>query len=563
MVMMGFVDAISIFSLAPIIDFLINQNDQNFSGIGKHVIQLLSSFGFPITLESLIGLFLFINILRSGFAICAKYSILRTKYTILKRIMVTTYETFFNSNWQFFYSSKQGTLLNTFTREMQVIGNSLGAIANLAADIIKLLIYVIVPIYVSWIVTSVSMISALVFAIPFLFLGRYSRKFGKLSTSTGNRITSIINEGFTAAKVILGFSNQEKSTQALSIAIDDHCDATIKSQTLNSSIPLIYFPLGVSVMAIAVYTGQALAIPIAEIVVLLYAYIRILPIIGNITTNKNALDNFFPSYEQITDLRAKAEKHIQKSGNKLFEGFNHEIKLTNLFYSYPNRKDVLVDINVIIPKGKMIALVGESGAGKTTLVDTIMGFNEPSSGEFTIDGIPFNTYDIISYRRKLGYVPQESILFNTTIKNNLLWAKHGASKDETKSACIKANAYEFIEKLPHRFDTITGDRGVRLSGGQIQRIALARAILKEPEILILDEATSSLDSHSETLFQKAIDRISQNTTIIVVAHRLSTIRNADYIYYFSNGKIIEEGAFNDLMSRNTQFMKIAELQGIL
>ncbi len=253
----------------------------------------------------------------------------------------------------------------------------------------------------------------------------------------------------------------------------------------------------------------------------------------------------------------------QKSGSKVFKGFNGKIALENLTFAYPGNKPVLENINVVIPKGKMVAFVGPSGSGKSTLVDSIMGFNEPLAGKITLDDVPLYDFDIISYRQRIGYVPQDSILFNMSIGNNLLWANKFATADEIKDACRLANAVEFIEELPNKYDTLVGDRGVRLSGGQVQRLALARAMLRKPEILILDEATSSLDTHSERLIQKAIENISKKTTVIAIAHRLSTITSADYIYVLQKGCILEEGTYSDLMKRKGEFSRMLHLQTIV
>lgn len=198
----------------------------------------------------------------------------------------------------------------------------------------------------------------------------------------------------------------------------------------------------------------------------------------------------------------------------------------------------------------MTAFVGKSGIGKSTLIDLLMGFHEISRGTITIDGVPLQDFDILSYRSRTGYVPQDSVLFNTSIRENLLWADEKASQRGIEEACCLANADEFIRQFPEGFDTVVGDRGVRLSGGQIQRIALARALLRKPEILFLDEATSSLDTHSVRLIQLAIENIAKAITVIVVAHRLSTIRNADCIYVLQNGKAVEQRPYEELIKES-------------
>jgi ATP-binding cassette subfamily B protein len=220
--------------------------------------------------------------------------------------------------------------------------------------------------------------------------------------------------------------------------------------------------------------------------------------------------------------------------------------LNDLSFTYPGREKTLQGINITISKGQMVALVGESGSGKSTITDLVLGLQIPDFGLVVLDGIPLSHWEQNSFRERVGYVPQEPILFHASIRANLLWSQPKANEEDLWSACRMANAADFINALPLGIDTIVGERGVRLSGGQRQRIALARALLRKPEILILDEATSALDSESEQLIQESIDRVAKNTTILVIAHRLSTIAKADYIYVLDEGRVIEEGGYANL-----------------
>jgi len=220
-------------------------------------------------------------------------------------------------------------------------------------------------------------------------------------------------------------------------------------------------------------------------------------------------------------------------------------------------------LSLQIKKGQMIAIVGESGSGKSTLIDVIMGFNDPTSGDILIDDTPLKKYDINSYRKKIGYVPQEGELFNASIIENIKWANEKTTNEQIQHICKEAYADGFIKSFPEGYETLVGDRGVRLSGGQLQRIALARALIRKPEILILDEATSSLDSKSEKNIQEAINKIVKKTTIIVIAHRLSTILKADHIYVINHGRIAEEGNYEDLIKLNGSFKKMIEQQAFI
>jgi ABC-type multidrug transport system fused ATPase/permease subunit len=318
--------------------------------------------------------------------------------------------------------------------------------------------------------------------------------------------------------------------------------------------------LGVIVLIAAVLTAQRVGTPMAEIAVLLWALHACVPLLGDLMAQKNTLVNFFPSYEQVRGLQAQARALRQRSGPRVFDGFQREVALEQVSFAHAGSEPVLIDVTVRIPRGRMVAIVGESGAGKSTLIDMVMGLHEPVAGRVSVDGLDLADYDVNSYRRRIGYVPQESILFNMSIEENLRWANETATAEDIGEACRQANATEFIERLPKGYETVVGDRGVRLSTGQCQRIALARAILRRPALLIMDEATSALDTLSERLIQQAIEMVARDTTVIVIAHRLSTITNADYIYVLHRGCVVEEGSHRELVARGGHFSRMTQLQ---
>lgn len=555
-------DAASIFSLVVVVDLFVNPNLSGASLISKHIVAFVRSIGIPATLGWVISIFLIFNVLKIGFQILAQYSILRTKYSVLRNIMLETFNDFFSARWHFFSSAKQGTLVNTFIREISMVGDAISVMARYFSGILQIMLYMVVPIYLCWQVTLVTLGAALFFALPFFLLGRFSYRLGKLNTSTANQMGSVIQESLNLAKLILGFAKQHRSAEDLRTSFDRHRYATLRSQLLNFSMPLLYFPFGLLVLVIGLFMARRLTLPLSETAVLFYALARLIPAISNLTGDKSLLDNLLPSYEQIMQLRHSAKVQKQPTGSKSFSGFNEEILLENVSFAYPGQEPVLLDITMRIRKGTMVAIVGGSGAGKSTLIDTVMGFHEPTAGRVIFDGIPLSEFDINSYRRHVGYVPQDSVLFNMSIKDNLRWANESVNEAEITRACQQANAEEFIRQLPNGYNTIVGDRGVRLSGGQIQRIALARAILRQPELLILDEATSALDTYSERLIQQAIESIAKETTVIVIAHRLSTIMNAGYIYVIKDARVVEEGRYTQLMQRNGYFSNMAQLQAI-
>lgn len=559
--LVAFVEMVSIFSMIPLIDVFLHPDLNEISTLTSKFVRLVGFVGLEPTRINFTIIFLMFISFKSVFLVLARYSILQTKYAMLRSLITETYKSFFNARWQFFSSGNQGTLLNTFNREMSVVGDSLSAIGKMSASIFRFTAFAIVPLYVSWKVTLIAISSCLALAIPLFLLAPISYRLGQKSTSTANRFIELLQESFGAARVILGYGKQHNKITEIDKAFEQHGRVAVKSQTLTEATQVAYEPLGWFSVLFAIYCSfRYFDIPVAEMTIIIYSLLRIVPIVGNLVTQKNSLSNFIPSYEQINSLNEQARLHVQKTGNLPFRKFENTIAFKGVTYAYPNHKPVLNDIDIVIKKEKMTALVGESGAGKSTLVDILIGFCEPCDGTITIDGVPLFEYDIISFRKRIGFVPQDSILFNDTIRNNLLWSYEKATEEEVVDACRLANAHDFIVETPNGYDTVVGDRGVRLSGGQRQRIALARALLRKPELLILDEATSSLDSQSETLIQQAIEKILHQTTIVSIAHRLSTIAKADWIYVLEKGCIVEQGTYQELFDLKGTFSNMAGIQ---
>ena len=298
---------------------------------------------------------------------------------------------------------------------------------------------------------------------------------------------------------------------------------------------------------ISIYVANLYDTPFSEIVIVFFSLFRMVPIIAQIIQGKTSIAVFLPAYEQMRSLREKAARVVSSNTGKKFQKLETSLDFKNVTFSYKNRDPALSNVNIKIKRGKMTALIGDSGAGKTTIVDLILGLYKPSDGIIKIDQNMLDDYSITSFRNSIGYVPQDPQLFNISIRENLLWANKNANRDDIIEACRLANATDFINQLPQKLDSSLGDRGIRVSGGQRQRLALARALVRKPEILILDEATSSLDLESEKLIQESIDNLAGDITIIVIAHRLSTIKNSDYIYYMRKGKVVEEGEYDKLI----------------
>jgi subfamily B ATP-binding cassette protein MsbA len=272
----------------------------------------------------------------------------------------------------------------------------------------------------------------------------------------------------------------------------------------------------------------------------------------------NGIQQARASLERISEVECK---EIEKEGTVSIPPIREMIEFRNVSFHYPGiRHEVLKDINLTIRRGEIIAIVGKSGVGKTTLVDLLPRFHDPSEGAIFLDGIGISTASLRSLREQIGVVSQDVILFNDTVRNNIVFGRPGAAEDEIISAAKAAYAHDFIKELPQGYETVIGEKGVRLSGGQRQRISIARALLKNPPILILDEATSSLDTESEIMVQRALEKLMENRTTIVIAHRLSTIRRATRILVLDKGRVVESGTHEELFRTGGIYRRLYELQ---
>lgn len=283
--------------------------------------------------------------------------------------------------------------------------------------------------------------------------------------------------------------------------------------------------------------------------------------IGQLNNSRSEFANVIPSTIIVTEFLRKDDKPLMKNGTEPYRKLEKGIHFDHLSFSYTGHKDVVLkDVDLWLPKGTTLALVGGSGAGKSTLADLLPRFYDTTEGRITIDGKDLRDFDLRSLRKSMGIVSQDTFLFNNSVRNNIAYGRPDATEQEVIEAAKLANAYEFIMNLPEGFDTPLGDRGILLSGGQRQRIAIARALLHNPDILILDEATSALDTVSEHLVQQAIERLSRDRTTLVIAHRLSTVKNADKIAVLDKGQVVETGTHEELLSKGGYYAKLYSMQ---
>jgi subfamily B ATP-binding cassette protein MsbA len=441
-----------------------------------------------------------------------------------------------------------------------------GLLAHTVKDVFVEAGTVIVLVYVAlsrrW---DLTLMSIVVLPVAFYFVGRLGKRLKKVGQHTQEKIaqiTEILAETFSGNKIIKSFCREENEMERFRAKNQDFYRELMRSTRIIEGTSLMMeFVGGLGIGGVLWYGGGLViqgAMTAGDFFSFLAAIFMIYTPARRLVGANNSLQQASAPLDRIDRL---LEEKKEPDGTRVLEGFHNGITFDHVSFRYQGTDDdALDDITLTVKKGEIIALVGRSGAGKTTLVDLIPRFYPPGQGKIFIDGIDISGVTLNSLRSLIGIVTQDVILFNDTVRANIAYGGVGASEEDIMTAAKAAYAHEFILQLPHGYDTVVGERGVRLSGGQKQRLSIARAILKNPPILVLDEATSSLDTASEIMVQRALENLMNDRTAFVIAHRLSTVRRATRIIVMDKGKIVETGTHEELLALDGIYRRLHSLQ---
>ena len=521
-----------------------------------------------------IGLFLaFMTFLKTGAYFLSSATIIPIRTGIVRDIRNQIYQKINSLSLGFFSEERKGDIIARMSGDVQEVENSImSSLDMLFKNPILILFYFVTLICISWQLT----LFTILFVPPFgWFMGVVGKKLKAHSIEAQalwSDTMSMVEETLGGLRIIKAFCAEEKMNKRFNQVNSSYRDnimrVNIRQQMAH---PMSEF-LGTILIVVGLWFGGILVLDYGRIdgptiifyLVMLYSIINPLKEFSKASYN---IPKGLASMERI-DKILQAEVEIKdKETPEHISSFEHQIEFRHVSFAYTDRKSaelvyVLKDINLVIPKGKTVALVGQSGSGKSTMVDLIPRYYDVQEGEVLIDGINVKDLAVHDLRMLIGNVNQEAILFNASFKDNIRFGKTDATDEEIANAAKIANAYEFITKSEHGFDTNIGDRGGRLSGGQRQRVSIARAILKNPPILILDEATSALDTESERLVQDALEKLMKTRTTVAVAHRLSTIKHADEICVLHEGKIVERGTHDELIRKDGYYKKLHDMQQV-
>jgi ATP-binding cassette, subfamily B, bacterial MsbA len=503
---------------------------------------------------------------KNGFKYLAMFHLAWLRNTVVKDIRNDLYKKSLRLPLSYHSNEKKGDLISRMTSDVQQIEHSIiSSLEMIFREPITILVYLVTLLLIS---PQLTLVVFILLPVSGFIIGRIGKTLRATALKGQNKlgvILSVLEETLSGIRVIKAFNAEEKMTgrfYSLNSFYTRIMTRMYRKQYLAS--PVSEF-LGTAVVVIIIWYGGSLVLS-AESSLSPQGFIAYLLIFAQIINPAKSFSTAYynvlkgmASADRIDDVM-KAEVTIDdKSDAKNINEFNNAIEFRNVSFRY-DKEIVLNNIDLTIPKGKTIALVGQSGAGKSTLVDLIPRFWDVTAGEILIDGNNIKDVKIHDLRALMGNVSQEAILFNDNFFNNIAFGDYNVSEEDVVRAAKIANAHEFIEKTPLGYYTNIGDRGNKLSGGQRQRLSIARAVLKNPPILILDEATSALDTESEKLVQEALTNVMRNRTAIVIAHRLSTVVNADLLCVMHEGKIVERGSHAELLSKDGYYRKLHNLQ---
>ena len=466
----------------------------------------------------------------------------------------------------YFAQTKIGDLINQLNVEVNRTTIAIRNLVRIGVVLITIAVFLTLLVLTSWQLTVISMVTLGSVTLLNQFVVKRSKILGKRLSETSRAYSSRVFEVLSGIRLVKATANEEREYDHLDNIIIDRESAEFSSQLVfagigpfNEIINILALML-IAVLGRVAFSNQ-LELFSSSLLTYLIILFRTLPFIGQLNSQRSTLANTSASVEVVNALLRRDDKPFMPRGAQPYRPLQTGIRFNQIRFSYPGHdQEVLQGIDLFLPKGKTLALVGSSGAGKSTLADLLPRFYDPTAGSIELDGLDLKTIDLSSYRSNLGIVSQETFLFNASVRDNLLYGRPEATETELQEAAKQANAYEFIKNLPQGFDTMIGDRGVLLSGGQRQRLAIARALLQDPDILILDEATSALDTVSERLVQNAIDDLSRDRTTLVIAHRLSTVHEADQIAVLDRGQVVEVGTHMELLEKRGAYARLHAMQ---
>jgi ABC-type multidrug transport system fused ATPase/permease subunit len=566
----SFLEVVSTSLVMPLLQFLGSDNvvdsHVKLPVVLQEVIKVYDHLSNPWKLLAVVLSFVGITIVKNFNKYLALININKLQLKVGLSLREKCTERLLELDILFFNQAKVGELLSYINEHIQRSEILVSRALELVDDILNIFFLLILLISISG---SLTLVAILGLTVTFLLLKpliKLVKIYGQKTVKYIENFSVVLTEIISGITVIKEFNAEKRELEKAKKVLQKRYEVELTGFKYSSAVVPITEILGITLLLTLLTIGSisfanhsGTTTPI--LLTYTFALLKILPRISHLNNIRSQISLFGGSLEAVQHFLSSTEDQHLPEGNLVHKFIKEKLVFENVIFSFPTKsKPALNKLNLQIDKGTTTAIVGASGSGKSTLVKLIMRFYDPNQGSIKVDGVDLREFQIVSWRCSIAIVSQDTFLFHGSIKENIAYGCPEASKAEIIEAAKKAYAYEFIQELPEGFDTVVGNRGTKLSGGQRQRIAIARAILREPDILILDEATSALDANSERIVQKAIEDVSRDRTVIVIAHRLSTVEKADKIIVLNQGAVVEQGTHQELLKQKGEYWSLYNSQ---
>nr|WP_272508421.1 ABC transporter ATP-binding protein [Salinibacter ruber] len=545
-------------------------NPEELSGAQEVIYNALAWLGIA---DSLVGVLLIICGL---FLVKGALQFARASYTgylqadLLKQLKTSFFDMYNSMTYRYFITQNAGHFINVINGQVKRFFKSFAEFTGALTKVVSALSFFTFALVVNWRFALMVLALGIGVLMLFQFLNAYVRTLSRRVSSEMSHLNKLLVQSLQAFKYVVATKQTDQLRTEVGDSIGRLTEDIFWQRMAGSLTKSIKQPISVLIITVVILIQvQVLNASLAPIFVALLLFHKGMQSIMALQQSWQRVMNTIGSVEVVDDEMQRIQQNQERSGSRRLGPLSRGIEFQDVCFAYDEEDgDVLHDINITVPVNETVALVGESGAGKSTLVDMMTLMLKPRTGTIRIDGMPHEKVDLDSWRQQIGYVSQETVVFDDTVANNIsLWQgdidEDPTLRERVIHAAERAHAHHFIQDLPNSYQTVVGDRGVRLSGGQRQRLFVARELFKQPNLLLLDEATSDLDTASEQHIQDSIDALKGEVTVVIIAHRLSTVENADQVYVLDEGRVTETGTYHELRTReNGQFREMVEMQSL-
>lgn len=568
MVFSGLTEGFGVLLLVPLLQVVgIEVQEGTTRQIAALLSSALSAVGLRPGLVSVLGFYVLVVTVQALIQHWQAQANAMLEHRFTDELRQRLYRLIVNARWLFLSHSRTSDFTHALTSELGRVAGATSQFLSLVSQVVLAAVYVALAFRLSMVMTAVALACGAILLLLLFPAVKVSRSLGEELSDASREMFAAISEHMGALKTAKSYGTERRSVELFS-GISDRLRHTLNGAVRAFATVRLGLNIGsVLILSLLLYIAvRVLGLPTAEILLLILLFGRLVPRFSSIQQSLQYFIGGLPAFATVMNAIQHCEQAAEPvSPTRHAVELRKEIRLQGVTFSYQSgsTRPTIANVNMAIPARQTTALVGPSGAGKSTVADLVMGLVAPDFGQVCVDGLPLDPLHVRAWRERIGYVPQDTFLFHDSIRANLLWARPDADESELWEVLRSAAADGFVSRLPQGLDTTVGDRGVRLSGGERQRLALARALLRKPSLLILDEATSALDSENERRIQHAIEQLHGDITILIITHRLSTIRGADLVHVLENSQLVESGSWDGLVADSDgRFYALWREQGI-